>query len=101
PHRVARLCVEQEIFFFHPERVHARNNRSAGTLFRYHFWRKNGRRGVPRRPKSLWVLRTCPRQQLGLPQREVLTFSLSASRPTAPTTTLSPITSLGGPFSTV
>ena len=31
-------------------------------------------------------------QQLGLPQREALTFSLSASSPTAPTTTLSPIT---------
>src|SRR6478672_5468074 len=37
-------------------------------------------------------LQTDLRQQLGLPQREVLTFSFSASRPTAPTTTLSPIT---------
>jgi hypothetical protein len=33
-----------------------------------------------------------PRQQLDLPQREVLTFSFKASRPTAPTTTSSPIT---------
>jgi hypothetical protein len=31
---MARFGVEQEVFFFHPERVHARNNRPAGTLFR-------------------------------------------------------------------
>ena len=36
-HRMARLRVEQEVFLFHPERVHARNNCPAGTLFRYHF----------------------------------------------------------------
>jgi hypothetical protein len=36
-HRVARFGVEQEVFLFHPERVHARNNCPAGTLFRYCF----------------------------------------------------------------
>jgi hypothetical protein len=31
---MARRLVEQEIFLFHPERVHARNNRPGGTWFR-------------------------------------------------------------------
>ena len=36
-HRMARFRVEQEVFLFHPERVHARDNRPGGTLFRYRF----------------------------------------------------------------
>jgi hypothetical protein len=31
---MARLRVEQKVFFFHPEWVHARDNRPVGTLFR-------------------------------------------------------------------
>jgi hypothetical protein len=35
-HRMPRLCVEQEVFFFHSECVfvHARDNGRCGTLFR-------------------------------------------------------------------
>jgi hypothetical protein len=58
-HRVARCGVEQEVFFFHPERVHARNNCSDGTLFRLVLWRKNGRRRIPRRPGPFRRLLKC------------------------------------------
>ena len=75
--------------------MHARNNRPRGTLFRPPIWRKNGRRAItPRRPVTLLKLfgGLSVDQQFGLPQRELLTFSFNASRPTAPTTTSSPIT---------
>src|SRR5262245_6604961 len=44
-HRVARLGVEQEVFLFHPECVHPRNNRPRGTLFRYCVQRKTAAAG--------------------------------------------------------
>src|SRR6185503_5314602 len=37
---MARRRVEQEIFLFHAEGVHARNNRPGGTLFRYRYCRE-------------------------------------------------------------
>src|SRR4249919_2454383 len=90
-HRVARLRVEQEVLFFHPKRIHARDNRPGGTLFHY---RLDARKAAVDTSTAAVAYETLHvfRQQLGLPQREVLTFSFRDSRPTAPTTTLSPMT---------
>src|SRR5262245_10487637 len=51
-HRMARLSVEQEVFLFHPECVHPRNNRPAGTLFRRYVRRKTAAPGGTRGGRS-------------------------------------------------